>query len=54
MPEIKDELNREKENTFEINDFYDGLYYQKQYFQDHKNALLFCIYYDDFEIVRLP
>ncbi|XP_062578360.1 uncharacterized protein LOC134240278 isoform X1 [Saccostrea cucullata] len=52
MPEIKEELHKETENSFEINDFYDGSYYQKQYFQNHRNALLFCIYYDDFEIVN--
>lgn len=24
----------------------------KKYFQDHKYALLFCLYYDDYEIVN--
>lgn len=34
-------------------DFKDGLYYKKKYFDDYFDVLLFCLYYDDFEIVNL-
>lgn len=52
MPEVHEELTEENHNLFDIMDVKDGTYYKKKYFQDHKDALLFCLYYDDFEIVN--
>jgi hypothetical protein len=37
---------------FEYDDIYDGIYFQKEFFQQRQNILLFSIYYDDFEIVN--
>jgi hypothetical protein len=37
---------------FEYGDIYDRIYFQKEFFQQHQNILLFSIYYDDFEIVN--
>lgn len=52
MPEVHEELTEENHNLFDIMDVKDVTYYKKKYFQDHKDALLFCLYYDDFEIVN--
>lgn len=52
MPEVQEDLSAETESTFPLLDFKDGLYHNKKYFDDHPDALLFCLYHDDFEIVN--
>lgn len=52
MPEVKEDLSAETESTFPLLDFKDGLYHNKKYFDDHPDALLFCLYHEDFEIVN--
>jgi len=54
LPEVKDCLsvpvNERDHGGVEFVDFFSGQYFQKEYYRNHPNALLFCLYYDDFEI----
>lgn len=52
MPEVQEDLNSFKKTEFEIADIKDVSYFQKPYLQTHCDALLFCLYHDDFEIVN--
>ena len=52
MPEVQDALASETEDLFQFMDVKDGLYHRKEYFQDHPDALLICLYHDEFEIVN--
>lgn len=54
MPEVQESLKTPtiRNIDFEYGDIYDGIYFQKEFFQQHQNILLFSIYYDNFEIVN--
>ena len=54
MPEVQESLKTPtiRNIDFEYGDIYDGIYFQKDFFQQRQNILLFSIYYDDFEIVN--
>ena len=52
MPEVQEELSSTQITEFELGDIKDGLYFQKPYLQAHSDALLICLYHDDFEIVN--
>lgn len=52
MPEVKSHLDMERAPGEMLTDFFDGHYYQKQYFQQHPGSLLFVLYHDEFEIAN--
>ena len=52
MPEVRHCLEEDIENSSKMRDFYDGSYMEKSFFQNHPDALLFCLYFDDFEIAN--
>jgi hypothetical protein len=52
LNEVQSCLNEEVQNTDKMTDIFDGMYMKKDFFQNHPDALLFSLYFDDFEIVN--
>lgn len=52
MPEVQEELHAPKKSDFQFADIRDGTHFQNPFLRDHADALLFCLYHDDFEIVN--
>ncbi|CAG2215377.1 unnamed protein product [Mytilus edulis] len=52
MKEVQECLQEDVRVTNKMTDFYDGRYMSKAFYQNHPDALLFALYYDDFEIAN--
>lgn len=52
MPEVQEEIHAPKKSDFQFADIRDGTHFQNPFLRDHADALLFCLYHDDFEIVN--
>lgn len=52
MPKVQEELHAPKKSDFQFTDIRDGTHFQNPFLRGHTDALLFCLYHDDFKIVN--